>query len=194
MKVASLFLDEEDSLAGLFRLSDAKEFQKKHDVNEIHLGLFSFYTEPEHYIMFRKPFRVQVAGPEFAGSHSQGGALPSPRYLLIREVIADGAFAVDADGKERHITRDFILTHWGQEVSWVYPYENEGVNLAQGMSGPDVVKLQQVLNEIGYSVPPTGLYAGLTFDQVTRFQDDFGLRADGIVGTRTKGLLYQMSE
>jgi len=194
MKAASLFLDEGDGLAGLFRLFDAKEFQKNHDVNEIHLGLFLLYAEPEHYIMFRKPFRVQVAGPEFAGSHSQGGPLPSPRYLLIREVTADGAVAVDAEGKERPITRDFILTHWGKEVSWMYPYENKGVNLVKGMSGPDVVKLQQTLDEIGYTVKPTGLYDQPTFHQIMRFQDDFGLKADGIVGTRTKGLLYQMSE
>ena len=194
MKAASLFLDEEDSLAGLFRLFDAKEFQKDHDVNEIHLGLFSFYTEPEHYIMFRKPFRVQVANPELAESHGQGDPLPSPCYLLIREVTADGAVAVDAEGKERPITSDFILTHWGKEVSWMYPYVNYDVAFAQWMSGPDIIKLQQALNELGYSVSPTGFFASLTFEQVTRFQDDFGLVANGIVGTRTKGLLYQMSD
>jgi len=191
-KAASLFLDEDESLAGLFRLFVAKEFQKDHDMNEIHLGLFSLYAEPEHYIMFRKPFRVQVADPELAESHGQGDPLPSPRYLLIREVTADGAVAVDAEGKERPITRDFILTHWEKEVSWMYPYENKGVNLIKGMSGPDVVKLQQTLDEIGYTVKPTGLYDQPTFHQIMRFQDDFGLKADGIVGTRTKGLLYQM--
>lgn len=189
IKAASLFLDEEVSLAGLFRLSGTKESRITHDVDEIHLGLFSLHTEPEYYIMFRNPFRIRVAGPDLA----QEGALPSPSYLLIREVTADGAIAVDAEGKERPITRDLILTHWGEEVSWAYPYENKGVNLVKGMSGPDVVKLQQTLNEIGYTVKPTGRYDKSTFYQVMRFQGDFGLKADGIVGTRTKGLLYQMT-
>ncbi|HID31016.1 MAG TPA: peptidoglycan-binding protein, partial [Desulfobacterales bacterium] len=75
-----------------------------------------------------------------------------------------------------------------------YPYENKGTNLVKGMRGPDVVKLQRTISEIGYSVEPTGVYDELTFYQVVKFQNDFGLKADGIVGTRTRGLLYQMSD
>jgi hypothetical protein len=144
--------------------------------------------------MFKKPFRIRVADPVHHPGLGHSGALPLPRYLLIREVIADGAIAIDADGKEQPITRDFILTHWGREVSWMYPYENISANLVKGMSGPDVIKVQQTLNEIGYSVEPTGFYGKSTFHQVVRFQNDFALLADGIVGTRTRGLLYQMSE
>jgi N-acetylmuramoyl-L-alanine amidase len=62
------------------------------------------------------------------------------------------------------------------------------------MRGPDVIRLQYALNEIGYSIQPTGRYDGPTFDRVVSFQSDFGLTADGIVGTRTKGLLYQMTD
>ncbi len=194
MKGTSLFLDEQASLGGLFGLFNAKEDPNGHAANEVHLGLFSFYAEPEHYIMFKKPFRVRVAVPAHPPGLSGAGGLPLPCYLLIREVTADGAIAIDADGKEQLITRDFILSHWGQEVSWVYPYENMSANLVKGMSGPDVIKVQQTLNEIGYWVEPTGFYGKSTFHQVMKFQSDFALKADGIVGTRTKGLLYQMSE
>ncbi|NVL90268.1 MAG: AAA family ATPase [Desulfobacterales bacterium] len=194
MKAASLFLDEQASLAGLFGLFNAKEGKNNHVANEVHLGLFSFHAEPEYYIIFRKPFRVRMAIPAHSPDTGRSGALPSPRYLLICKATDDGAIAIDADGKEQIITRDFILSHWDREVSWVYPYEDKGINLIQGMKGPDIVKLQKALNEIGYPVEPTGLYDKPTFNQVVKFQDNFELKTDGIVGTRTKGLLYQMSE
>jgi general secretion pathway protein A len=194
MKATSLFLGGQASLAGLFGLFNDTVRPKSPPSNKVHLGLYSFRLEPEQYIMFKKPFRIRVADPAHDPSFGHSGATPVPKYLLIREVTADGAIAVDADGEMRLITRDFILAHWGREVSWVYPYENMRSNLFKGKKGPDVIKLQQALNEIGYSVRPTGRYGKSTFRQVVRFQNDFSLKADGIVGTRTKGLLYQMSE
>jgi len=199
MKATSLFLNEQASLAGLCWLGHVGLFNDKERLNspaanEVHLGLYWFHAEAEQYIMFKNPFRIRVPDPAHHPGLGHSGALPLPRYLLIREVTADGAIAIDADGKERLITRDFILTHWGQEVCWMYPYENKSTNLVKGMSGPDIIKLQQTLNEIGYSVEPTGLYDEPTFHQVMRFQSDFALKVDGIVGTRTKGLLYQMSD
>jgi general secretion pathway protein A len=191
IKASSLFLGEHASIAGLFRLFDAKERQNSHSTKEVYWGLFLFQTEPEHYIMFKRPFWVRVAPP----AHNQGSTVvPSPRYLLISKVTPEGAVAIDADGKEQPITRDFIMTHWDREVGWVYPYKENEESLVRGMRGPDVVKLQYALNEIGYSVQPTGLYDGPTFDEVVSFQNNFGLEADGIVGARTKGLLYQMTD
>jgi hypothetical protein len=191
IKAPSLFLSEHASLAGLFRLFDAKERQNSHSTKEVHRGLYSFHIEPEHYILFKRPFWVRTA-PQ---AHNYGSTVvPSPRYLLISEVTPEGAVAIDADGKEQPITRDFIMTHWDKEVCWIYPYEDHEERIVRGMRGPDVVKLQYALNEVGYSVQPTGLYDGPTFDEVVNFQNDFGLKADGIVGTRTKGLLYQMTD
>ena len=191
---ASLFLDEQASLGGLFRLFNEKAQRNSHAANGFHLGLYLFYADPEQYIIFKKPFRVRLTDPDHHPDPSQSAALLPPRYLLIREVSAEGAIAIDTEGKEQVITRDFIMTHWGQEVSWVCPYANKGVNLVKGMRGPVITKLQETLDEIGYRVPSTGLYGKSTFYQVMRFQSDFGLFADGIVGARTKGLLYQMSE
>lgn len=194
IKAASLFLSNQASRAGLFRLFDAKERQNSHSAKEVHLGMYLSYAEPKHYIMFKRPFRVCVAGPAHDPGFGHTVDLPSPQYLLIREVTADGAIAIDAEGKEQLITRGFILTHWDKEVSWVYPYEDYDVELVRGMRGPDIIRLQYALNEIGYSIQPTGRYDEPTFDRVVSFQSDFGLMADGIVGTRTKGLLYQMTD
>ncbi|MBW2565373.1 MAG: AAA family ATPase [Deltaproteobacteria bacterium] len=191
IKASSLFLSEHAGLAGLFRLFDAKERQNSHPTKDVHWGLYSFNMEPEHYILFKRPFWMRTAPP----AHNQdSNVVPSPRYLLISEVTPEGAVAIDADGKEQSITRDFIMTHWDNEVCWIYPYEDHGERIVKGMRGPDVVKLQYALNEVGYSVQPTGLYDGPTFDEVVNFQNDFRLKADGIVGTRTKGLLYQMTD
>ena len=168
--------------------------RNSHAANGYHLGLYLFYADPEQYIIFKKPFRVRLSDPDHHTDHTKSGQFLLPRYLLIRKITADGAIAIDTAGNEQAITRDFILTHWGQEVSWVCPYANKGVNLVRGMRGPAIIKLQETLNEIGYRVPSTGLFGKSTFYQVMRFQSDFGLIADGIVGARTKGLLYQLSE
>jgi len=184
-----LFLDEQASLGELFKRFDPRD----QGGGKVHLGLYTFHTDPEYYVMFKKPFRVRVDAAAGELGSGSAGVLNSPQYLLIKEVIADGAVAVDADGDEHLIDRHFILTHWDREVCWVYPYENNDDSLARGMSGLPVIKLQRALDEIGYSVKPIGLYDQSTYDQVVRFQRDFSLKADGIVGTRTKGLLYQMS-
>jgi type II secretory pathway predicted ATPase ExeA len=184
-----LFLDEQTSLGELFKRFNPDDLGGR----RVHLGLYTFHTDPEFYIMFKKPFRVRVdtaAGKPGSGS---SGILNSPQYLLIKEVTADGAIAIDADGGEHLIDRGFILAHWDSEVCWIYPYENNDASLARGMSGLPVVKLQRVLNEIGFSVKPNGIYDQATYNQVIQFQKGFALKADGIVGTRTKGLLYQMS-
>lgn len=101
---------------------------------------------------------------------------------------------MDARGKERTITRDFILKHWDQRISFVYPPEYKNVNMVKGMEGPDVLKVQKMLNEIGYLIKPSGIFDGSMVHEVFRFQKDFNLLADGIVGPRTKALLFQMTE
>jgi general secretion pathway protein A len=195
---ASLFLDEQASLAALFRLFTEKTGGVNYASDNAHIGLFSFDTKIQNYIMFKKPFRVQLAHPESPQSPSPfpngklSNLVSSPRYLLINEVTADGAIVVDAEGKDRPVTMEFLQTHRGQEVSWTYPYKNRDFDLVKGMSGPGVLKVQETLKKIGYPVKITGIYDDSTFRNVMKFQKGFGLMADGIVGLRTKALLYQI--
>jgi len=199
-EAAPLFLDEQASLAGLFRLFKEKAEEDSYAADSFHIGLFSFSTRLDNYIRFRKPFRVLLAHVET--SQSPGPSPPgtisstiSPScYLLIHEVTEDGVIAVDAEGKHRPVTRDFLQTHCGQEVSWVYPYKNRDVDLVKGMSGPGVLKVQEALKKMGYPLAITGSYDDSTSGHITEFQEAFGLIPDGIAGTRTKALLYQMSE
>jgi N-acetyl-anhydromuramyl-L-alanine amidase AmpD len=106
----------------------------------------------------------------------------------------DRVVAVDAHDNQRDVTRDFVLRHWGYEVSWFYPYINKNIDLMKGMRSHDVLKLQRKLNGIGYLVETTGLYDESTFQEVVRFQTDFGLIPNGIAGLQTRALLYQMSD
>lgn len=176
---ASLILDEKTSLAGLF---DRSDFEPK---REDHLGLFSFDLAPEYYVMLKKPFRVHLAG-SFITPQS------APRYLLIHQVEGQGAIAVNAEDREQAVDREFILKHWDRKVSWVYPYRSEDTHLMMGMNDPAVLEVQTILNAIGYMVAPTGVYDDATFNEIKKFQADFGLVADGVVGLRTRALLYQV--
>ncbi len=197
-QAASLFLDELASLAGLFRLFKEKAGRNNYASDNVHVGLFSFHTKIDNYTLFKKPFRILLAHPEPSQSPSPYPAgkasdpVSSSRYLLINQVTANGAIVVDAAGKDRSVTRGFLQTHWGQEVSWAYPYKNRNFELVMGMNGPRVLKVQGTLKKIGYPVKTTGIYDDSTFRTVMKFQKTLGLMPDGIAGLRTKALLYQM--
>ncbi|MFC1867518.1 AAA family ATPase [Thermodesulfobacteriota bacterium] len=178
---STLFLDEQTSFSRLFSLFHSKTSDDNQDLDGRHLSLVKFNMKPEYYIVLKKPFRVSLAG-----------STEPYNYLLIRYTQEDGAVAIDANGKDRKISRDFILRQWGQEVSWVYPPKTNGNILLKGMSVPDVLELQKTLIELGYLVEPTGIYDQLTFQETMKFQKYFGLDADGIAGPRTRALLYQM--
>ena len=157
------------------------------NLDEIFYSLVSFDVEPEYHLWFKKPFRMHLS--DAALTPSEG-----PRYLLICEVTAEGAIAVDAEGEERPVTRDFIVGHWGPKLSFFYPSKNKDIYLAKGTDVPDVLAVQKSLKEIGYEVETTGTYDEHTFQGVMKFQGDLGLKADGIAGPRTRALLFQMSK
>jgi general secretion pathway protein A len=182
-KAPPLTLDERASLRGLFRLFNVEEAEHSFGSSDIYPGLFSFEGDPELYRMFRKPFRLRVTSDNGDGA----------RDLLIREVTTGGAIAFDTEGNERPVTEDFILAHWDGQMSWVYPYEGGHGTLTEGMSGLKVLKVQQMLQQLGYAVEPRGVFDSTTLDEVMRFQLNFGLDANGMVDTPTKALLYQMS-
>ncbi|HUT70446.1 MAG TPA: AAA family ATPase [Desulfatiglandales bacterium] len=196
----SVFLDEQASLAGLFRFFEERADRNHYADGAVHVGLFPFTTELEKYRMFRKPFRILLQDPGLGGSQSTASAgkpsslVPSPGYLLIHEITAQGALVVDAEGNLSPVSRDFLEINRGQKVSWVYPYENQHLTLVKGMGGPSVLNMQQTLKRIGYPVEPTGIFDKQTVRNIKQFQTFFGLKPDGIVGPRTKALLYMVSE
>jgi general secretion pathway protein A len=189
-----LFLDERSSLAGLFDLFRTKtgslsgeEGKERLNTDDFDLGLVSFNVAPEYFTLFKKPFRVKLSGVLPL-------SVPRPCYLLIDEVTYNSVIAIDGEGNRRPVSRDFILEHWGGTVSAVYPYGESVTYLGSGMDSPEVLEIQRVLDSIGYPVEPNGVFDEQTSREVIRFQRDFGLNEDGIVGRRTMALLFQMTE
>ena len=197
---ATIFLDEKTSLAGLFNLYNDNTKMDSNYVNEKNVGMVSFYVEPKYFLKFKKPFRVllpHLSPSQSLSSFSEDIASnqgPSLRYLLISKVVSDGALAIDADGKDRHVARDFFKSYGKQKVTWVYPYEGKRSDLIKGMSTPSVLMVQKTLKKLGYLVELSGIYDNATFRCVIKFQNYFGLSPDGIVGPRTRAFLYQVSE
>ncbi len=180
-------LDEASSLSTLFRLSRPITGGREGGPVSGQVSLVSFDLPPEYYVMLKRPFRVRLE------STGPGDPDSTPRYLVVSEVVEDGALAVDAGGRERKVSREFLLDLWGGEVAWVHPYEGGRGNLTRGMTGSRVMAVQEALGGIGYLVDPTGTYDHATSEAVSRFQEDFGLIPDGIVGPRTRALLFALS-
>ncbi|MBN1276776.1 MAG: AAA family ATPase [Deltaproteobacteria bacterium] len=186
-RIEDLFLDDQTSLASLFSLFATSKHNTLPDQEDINLAVVSFALEPEYYVMLKKPFRVNSAGhPE--------GSNPLQRYMLIRETSPEGAVVVEKKGNQRTVSRAFILKNWGGKVSFVYPLRRNATELKKGMVGQDILNVQHMLARIGYIIDFTGTYDEPTFSVVLKFQSDFGLENDGIVGPRTAALLYQMVE
>lgn len=179
----SLFLDEAKSLAGLFALYE--QVGKDEEISpQDQLSLFFLNLDPEYYLVLKRPFRVRVP----AEAEANGG-----QYLLIRRITDEGAVVLDEEGKDRSITKAFLLAHWQREVSWVYRPKSKKVYLYQGLEGPEIIPVQRMFKQIGYRVEPNALFDEKMEQEVVQFQKDFNLRSDGIVGPQTWALLYQMT-
>ena len=64
--------------------------------------------------------------------------------------------------------------------------------LGPGSTGEAVIRLQQMLQLLGYDLATDGQYGQSTSSAVRQFQADYGLRVDGIAGADTQLLLSQM--
>ncbi len=65
--------------------------------------------------------------------------------------------------------------------------------LKRGSQGAAVKELQEALTAAGYPIASDGTFGPATEAAVRRFQNDSGLRADGIVGPRTRAALAERS-
>jgi len=117
-----------------------------------------------------------------------------PLYLVIRSVKDNHIVLVDENGEDREVEAEFLRDNWGGKVSWIYPYESNSMDLVKGVRGQEVMDLQKTLKGAGYLVEATGMYDELTFRAVMKLQKSVGLVPDGIVGSRTKALLYQIRD
>lgn len=184
--VVPLLHNEQGSLSNLFIVFDHSIEKNSDDADEPYLSLVTLDMEAEYYVMLKKPFRVLISDPEDPDPES-------PKYLLVRKITEDGAIGIDTEGNDYPVSREYILKHWGKTVSWVYPAKSKEINLLRGMKSPDVLEMQKTLYTLGFLLEITGVYNDQTFEATMKFQEEFGLLADGIAGPRTLSLLYQMT-
>jgi uncharacterized protein YgiM (DUF1202 family) len=64
--------------------------------------------------------------------------------------------------------------------------------LRPGDKGSDVLKMQQALSALGYSVTCDGTFGTQTYTAVFNFQTDYGLTVDGKAGNETLTKLYEL--
>ncbi len=64
--------------------------------------------------------------------------------------------------------------------------------LKKGSKGTEVVRMQEALKSLGYSVKVDGKYGSATMTTVKNFQKKYGLTADGVAGNKTLTLLYSL--
>jgi general secretion pathway protein A len=180
-KVSDLFLDERTSLASLFNLINGDKAPKDLLSGDMHIDLVSLEVGPEYSVRFKRPFRIQLSKD-----------IPSSLYLLVSKQTEDVSTIIDAEGREQEVSRYFVQRNWGYCISWFFPYTNSDVNMTKGMSSPDVLEVQTTLQKNGYQVKPSGVFDESTLKGIKRFQKDFGLITDGVVGPRTRAVLYLM--
>jgi general secretion pathway protein A len=178
---SAFFLDEKTSLAGLFGLASQQH------ADNTSLSLVAFDLDSKYYDMFRKPFRVHLPEPSRS-------SLAGPSFLLIREVSEEGAIVLGTEGKEWWVPRNFVLNCWGTTLSWIYAYEDEDLSSTKGGGIPEILEVQRTLSDMGYAVAPTGVYDDATRQGLKTFQNDFGLKPDGVPSFMTRALLYQITE
>lgn len=95
---------------------------------------------------------------------------------------------ISVDGVAGSVTLSYLPNSGGGGTG--YPSRT----LSRGSSGQDVVNLQNKLRSSGfYNGPVTGYYGSLTEAAVKRFQQYYGLKSDGIVGSRTLGVIQSVA-
>jgi general secretion pathway protein A len=177
----SLYTDGRESLSTLFSMFYSRSEAGGNAPGESYPDVVTYNISSEYYVSLKKPFRVSVPAP-----------VNGEKYLVMKDATDKGATAIDADGKERAVDRDFIIKNWGGEVTWVYPTPKKSETIIRGSSNAEVLELQKALNSIGYMIEATGTYDQVTSQEIMKFQKDFDLHVDGIAGPRTRALLYQM--
>ncbi|MFW6409876.1 MAG: peptidoglycan DD-metalloendopeptidase family protein [Halanaerobiales bacterium] len=90
----------------------------------------------------------------------------------------------------RKIIKQFeIILIFSMFILFFLSFATRALPVRKGDRGPEVEKVQQHLNQIGYDISVDGYFGGKTQESVKNFQNDNGLVIDGIVGDNTYKIL-----
>ena len=124
-------------------------------------------------------------------------------YSHVGLYVGDG-IVIEAMGTIKGVTTTKVSagkwTHWGELTGVDYAGENEQLTMnneqldtlpqtiRRGSKGETVVEMQRILERLGYDLGACGVdgdFGRMTEKAVKAFQQDHGLKADGIVGPKT---------
>jgi general secretion pathway protein A len=113
------------------------------------------------------------------------------QYVLLRGISEDGAWIEEQVGQVEFRERRALEGEWYGGVWVAWPPTYMGGMLRLGDSGDPVVQLKKSLRKLGYWQGEIhGIFDGPTQKAVMAFQRDHHLPVDGVVGKRTKGMLF----
>jgi hypothetical protein len=114
-----------------------------------------------------------------------------PRYVVLTQMTPDTATIICGDSSLELPLQ--LLDEFWLRRAFIFWKDFERVNetLQTGDRGGGVVWLQAALQTLGfYSGKLSGIYEGTTAEAVRAFQREHNLLLDGIVGPRTRLVLY----
>ena len=124
-------------------------------------------------------------------------------YVYGPELKVDGVFGATTEAAVKKFQKDYGLTVDGiagpSTLNRLKQIRTAPVTatplpiLRRGSTGTNVKYLQDILNRLGYSVVADSNFGAKTEAAVKKFQQDYGLVADGVVGAKTWSMLeYQI--
>ena len=181
--VGAWALDTETSLARLFSLYESDSAIKAL-YGEEQAGIVSFRARTGIVRFFQRPFRASLKGLE----DSPGG------HAVVVGSYGEGFVVSDAAGNPVEVSLEDFEKRFSGGLVWLIP-EKVWINrIGLGDEGPMVNWIQDVLADGGYNLVQDGVYGPRTAETIKRFQTDFGVRADGVAGPTTIGLMYQLAK
>jgi general secretion pathway protein A len=115
-----------------------------------------------------------------------------PRYAVLTSLGAENATILYGNGESLEVPLQLLDEFWLRRafVFW-QDFEDMGEILRAGDYGSAVVWLQSGLQSMGfYEGDPSGVFDDATEKSVRRFQQENNLLLDGVVGPKTRLVLY----
>ncbi|MBI9076451.1 MAG: AAA family ATPase [Desulfatibacillum sp.] len=182
LAVGAWALDAETSLARLFILYESDpELQAAY--GEEQAGIVSFRARGDIVGFFQRPFRASLKGLDDA----QGG------HAVVVGSFPGGFLVSDSAGNLVEVSKQDFEERYSGGLVWLIPEKLWINRINTGMKGALVNWIQEVLAEGRYALVQDGVFGPQTARAIKGFQTDFGIRADGVAGPSTIGLMYQLA-
>lgn len=99
--------------------------------------------------------------------------------------LFQASFGVEQTGKLGPTTLEVIKNAEEKLSPSLSSIRKNKAYIKEGMTGPVIKKIQELLTKAGFPVQKTGLYGQTTLGLVKKFQESQGLEADGLLGRNT---------